>query len=156
MLATVLRLKNTNGVLKWLTHTRHFFSAVSFVGLLVLRLFAGFRVLGGLADNMVWAEQILDCAHYLKLYGFCFFQCCHQCAWQASGATLLLLGWQHCMGCLLLIVNFSVVVWKYRRDRAEQATPAAAMLFSAVTLLLTGLGRWAWSDLQLLPTGANS
>lgn len=137
-------------MLKWLIHTPGIPSqrSVSW-GLLVLRLFVGLRVLYGVADNIVSEERMLEFAYYLKLYGFRFpfISAVISVYVQAIGATLLLLGWQHRIGCLFLIFNFSIAMWTHRHDSVEQATPAAAMLFSAVALLLTGPGRLAWSAL---------
>jgi putative oxidoreductase len=121
--------------------------------LLLLRFFASGRVLYGVVDNIASQERMLEFAYYLKLYDFRFpfISAVVSVYVQAIGAALLLLGWYHRIGCLLLIFNFSVAVWTHRHDSVEQATPAAAILCISIALLLTGPGRWSWSAMLQRP-----
>lgn len=133
---------------KWLLHTPTIPSqrSVSWA-LLLLRLFVGLRVLYGVADNIVSQERMLEFAYYLKLYDFPypFISAVISVYVQAIAALLLLAGCRSRIGCLLLVLNFSIAVWVHRVDSVEQATPALAIWAISVALLLMGPGQFVVS-----------
>ena len=116
------------------------------VGVLLLRLFLGSRLLYGVVDNIVDWQRMLEFRDFLEKFQF---------PWPLASAVvsvyaqflagaLFLLGWHTRPAALLMIVNFAVALATvHRSDTFQGMTPALAMLFGSVLLLFQGPGRYA-------------
>lgn len=125
-----------------------FFESRSYIGLFLLRLFIGLRLLYGVLDNLVSWDQMLEFSNFLEANQFPFPVICAVISvWiQAIGAVLLLIGFKTRIAALLLTVNFLVALVFFHlriQDSIEGMTPASAMLFGCLTLLFTGAGKFS-------------
>lgn len=116
------------------------------LGLLLLRLFLGSRLLYGVVDNVVSWERMQEFALFLEQHHFPLptISAIISVYLQLLGALLILLGYKTRVAAFLLSLNFLVAllaVHLANSDSIEGMTPALAMLFSSLTLLLTGPGR---------------
>jgi putative oxidoreductase len=116
------------------------------LGLLVLRLFAGFRLIYGVQDNVFSWDHMLAFRDFLQAHHF---------PWPLGAAMVsvyaqllagigLVLGWQTRYAAGLMTFNFLVaLVMVHRGQSVEAMTPALAMLFISISLLFQGPGRYA-------------
>lgn len=116
------------------------------LGLLLLRLFLGSRLLYGVVDNVVSWERMQEFTLFLEQHHFPLptISAITSVYLQLLGALLILLGYKTRVAAFLLSLNFLVAllaVHLANSDSIEGMTPALAMLFSSLTLLLTGPGK---------------
>jgi putative oxidoreductase len=116
------------------------------LGVLLLRLFVGIRLVYGVVDNVLDWQRMLEFRDFLENFNF---------PWPLASAVvsvyaqliagiLIVLGWKIRYAALLMIVNFLVALaMVHRGDRFEAMTPALAMLFASVLFLFQGPGRYA-------------
>ena len=112
-----------------------------FIGIVVLRLFVGLRLVYGVIDNVVSWERMLEFRDFLSKVGFPLplVSAMVSVYAQLVAGILFIIGWKVRYAALLMIVNF-VVAWIMvdRHGTVEQMTPALAMLVGSVALLFTG------------------
>lgn len=118
----------------------------SYIGLLLLRLFIGTRLIYGVVDNVFSWEHMERFAGFLQSYGFPFplASAIISVYVQLVSGLLLLVGYKVRLASFVLVVNFTVAVVFVHilsQDSVEGTTPALAMLFGAGTLMFTGAGR---------------
>lgn len=114
-----------------------------YVGILLLRIFIGSRLLYGVLDNVLSWERMLEFSDFLEFNGFIFpvANAVISVYAQFFCALLVLIGYQTRIASFVLIVNFSVaLIFVHLRagDSVEGMTGALAMLFGGLTLLFTG------------------
>ncbi|MEQ9426091.1 MAG: DoxX family protein [Cyclobacteriaceae bacterium] len=114
-----------------------------YVGILLLRIFIGSRLLYGVLDNVLSWERMLEFSGFLEFNGFIFPMANAVISVYAQFfcALLVLIGYQTRIASFVLIVNFSVaLIFVHLRagDSVEGMTGALAMLFGGLTLLFTG------------------
>lgn len=127
------------GFSKWLNKNKA-------VGVLLLRLFIGFRLIYGVQDNIFDWQQLLEFRDFLAQYHFPIplASAVVSVYGQFIAAVMVLLGWKIRLAALVLIVNFSIA-WLMvdRHGSIESMTPALAMLFCAILFLFQGGGKFA-------------
>lgn len=116
------------------------------VGLLILRIVVGARLVAGTLDNVTSWARMEEFAVFLGANGFPFpLPGAVVSAWaQFAGGTLLALGLCTRPAAALLAVNFAAALAiAHRADTFEGAFPALVILAAAVLFALGGPGRWS-------------
>ncbi|PST82590.1 DoxX family protein [Pedobacter yulinensis] len=118
----------------WLDHRR---SAAFFL----LRLFAGTRLIYGVADNLLSAAHMRLFRDFLAQAGFpapLFMAILSVCA-QAFAGLAYITGWKIRYAALLMLINFAVALLTiHLGDPVEAQTPALALFFISLLFLFTG------------------
>jgi putative oxidoreductase len=128
-----------NSLFAWLTRNQS-------VGIFILRLFVGLRLIYGVIDNILSWDRMLEFEGFLSKVGFPFPLICAVVSVYAQfiAGVLIVVGWQIRYAALLMIFNFSIAwIMVDRFGSVEQMTPALAMLFCNVLFLFTGAGKIA-------------
>jgi putative oxidoreductase len=116
------------------------------IGILILRLFVGLRLIYGVIDNVLSWERMLEFESFLSKVGFPFPLLCAVVSVYAQliAGILFIVGWKIRYAALVMIFNFAVAwIMVDRFGTVEQMTPALAMFFSSVVFLFVGKGREA-------------
>jgi putative oxidoreductase len=116
------------------------------LGILILRLFVGIRLIYGVIDNILSWDRMLEFEGFLTKVGFPFPLLCAVVSVYAQfiAGVLYIIGWKIRYAALLMIFNFSVAwIMVDRFGSVEQMTPALSMLFCSVLFLFEGAGRIA-------------
>ena len=116
------------------------------IGLLILRLFLGLRIVYGVIDNILNWDKMIEFADFLKAMHFPAPTFCAVLSVyvQFLSAVLILLGYKTRFAAGLLVINFIVaLVMVHRKDSIEGMTPALAMLFISLSLIFLGAGQWS-------------
>lgn len=118
----------------------------SYIGIFLLRLFIGLRLLYGVVDNIISWNKMLEFAGFLEQYHFPVpvVSAVLSVYVQFFCAILILIGYKIRIASFFLIINFLIAlifVHIVGGDSVEGMTPALAMLFGALTLLFTGTGK---------------
>lgn len=111
------------------------------LGLLLLRLFIGLRLIYGVADNIVSWDKMLEFSGFLQSFHFPLplFSAVISVYAQAIAGILFITGWKVRYAALLMIINFFIaLVMVHRQDTIEQMTPALSLLFISIFLLFSG------------------
>jgi putative oxidoreductase len=116
------------------------------LGIFILRLFVGFRLIYGVIDNILSWDRMLEFEGFITKVGFPFPLVCAVVSVYAQfiAGVLYIIGWKIRYAALIMIFNFSVAwVMVDRFGSIEQMTPALSMLFCSVLFLFVGAGRIA-------------
>lgn len=121
----------------------HFFDNNQQVGIFLLRIFIGCRLLYGVIDNIISWEQMVEFANFLELNHFPFpiISAVTSVYVQFFGAIFILIGFKCRWAAFILSLNFIIaLIFVHLRanDTIEGMMPALAMLFGCLTLLFTG------------------
>jgi putative oxidoreductase len=111
------------------------------VGLLLLRLFIGVRLIYGVADNILSWQKMHEFRDFLHAFHFPFPLAAAMLSVyaQALGGLSYITGWKVRYAAMLMIVNFSLaLIMVHRNQGFEEMTSALAMLFISILLLFTG------------------
>ena len=128
-----------NKIEQWLA-TRHD------VGLLLLRLFIGLRLLYGVIDNILSWDKMMEFSKFLSAQGFPVPTASAVISVYAQfvGGLLILIGYKIRFASAIIAVNFVVaLLMVHLHDSIEGMTPALAMLFGALTFLFCGPGKYS-------------
>lgn len=120
-----------------------FLEANKAIGILLLRIFIGGRLLYGVIDNVVSWERMVEFSIFLEANHFPIpiISAVTSVYVQFFGAISILLGFRLRLASFLLAINFLIaLIFVHFRvnDTLEGMTPALAMLFGCLTLLFTG------------------
>lgn len=118
------------------------------IGLLILRIFIGARILYGVIDNVINWDKMNEFAQFLSQYKFPYpiVSAITSVAIQLFCGFLILIGWQTKWSSLLLFLNFLIAILMVHfpnNDSIEVMTPALAMLFISAALMFTGAGKYS-------------
>lgn len=124
------------------------FESRQHLGILLLRIFLGTRLMYGVLDNVLNWDRMLEFSTFLDSNGFIFplVGAVVSVYVQFFGALSLLLGFKVRFFSFLLILNFLVALWFVHianNDTIEGMTPALAMLFGSLTIFFTGAGKFS-------------
>jgi putative oxidoreductase len=111
------------------------------LGLVLIRLFAGIRLVYGVADNIMSWERMLEFSTFLQSFHFPFplAAAIVSVYAQALAGILFITGWKVRYAAILMVLNFTTaLITVHRNDTFEQMTPALALLFISILLLFTG------------------
>ncbi len=128
-----------NNVTAWLDKNKD-------VGLFLLRLFIGIRLLYGVVDNIVAWERMIEFRNFLGQQGFPLplFSAVISVYAQFLSGLMFIIGFKIRLAAALMIINFLVaLVMVHLHDSFEGMTPALAMLFSSILFLFYGAGKFA-------------
>jgi putative oxidoreductase len=123
-----------------------FFKARQDVGMLLMRLFIGGRLLYGVLDNVFNWSHMLKFRDFLHLFHFPMplVSAVVSVYAQAIAGVFILIGWKIRWASLIMVFNFIVaLVAVHWGQSVEQMTPALAMLFGNLLFLFTGAGKYA-------------
>jgi putative oxidoreductase len=120
----------------WLNLNKH-------IGILLLRLFVGFRILYGVLDNVLSWNKMIEFSKFLNQNNFPFslISAVTSVYFQFFCSILIIIGFKIRYATFILIINFLVAlifVHLKANDTIEGMTPVLAMLFGCFTLLFTG------------------
>lgn len=116
------------------------------IGLLLIRIFVGVRLIYGVADNVLSWNHMIRFRDFLEQYDFPLpiVSAIISVYAQLIAGLLLVLGWKTRLAALLMIINFLVaLVMVHRNQSFEQMTPAMAILFINILLLFQGAGKFS-------------
>ena len=116
------------------------------VGLLILRLFIGIRLIYGVQDNILHWEQMKEFEAFLRQYQFPLplASAIVSVYVQVLAGILFILGWKMRWGCILMVINFSVaIIMVHLGQSFEEMTTVLFMLITSIALLFTGAGRYS-------------
>ena len=133
-----MNLINMNRIEKWLSKNND-------IGLLVLRLFIGFRIIIGSVDNILSWDRMMEFWLFLQDNHFPVptFWAVLSVYTQFLSAVLILLGYKVRFAAALLATNFIVaILTAHLHHSVEEMTPALSILFISICLLFTGPGKW--------------
>lgn len=114
------------------------------VGVLLLRLFIGVRLVYGVLDNVFSWEHMLKFRDFLQAFHFPLplVAAIVSVYAQLLAGLLLIFGWKTSYAAILMLINFSVAIFMiHRKDSFEQMTPALAILFCSLLFLFQGAGK---------------
>ena len=116
------------------------------IGVLLLRLFIGIRLIYGVQDNILHWNNMLEFRDFLQQFHFPvpLLSAVVSVFGQFISAVLVLLGWKIRYAAIVLIINFTIA-WLLvdRHGTIESMTPALAILFCAVLFLFQGGGKFS-------------
>jgi putative oxidoreductase len=116
------------------------------VGILLLRLFIGLRLVYGVIDNILSWDHMKAFEGFLAANGFPFplVSAVVSVYCQFLAGLMITVGYRIRIASLIMIVNFLVaIVVVHRHDTVEGMTPALAMLFGCITFLFYGGGKYS-------------
>jgi len=113
------------------------------IGILILRIFIGFRLFYGVIDNVLSWDKMMEFSHFLESNNFPIplISAIVSVYIQFIGSILILLGYKIKIVSLLLVINFTVAIIAVHimsNDTIEGMTPAMAMFFGCLTFVFTG------------------
>ena len=116
------------------------------VGILLLRLFIGIRLIYGVIDNVLHWERMIEFADFLQQFKFPFplVSAIVSVYAQLIAGILILIGWKIRWAALVMVINFLVaIIMVHREQTLEQMTPPLAILFSNLLFFFTGAGQYS-------------
>ncbi len=116
------------------------------IGLLLLRIFVGLRLIYGVVDNVISWDKMLEFSAFLDATGFPIptISAVISVYAQLICGLFILIGFMIRPASLIMIVNFLIaLLMAHTNDTIEGMTPALAMLFGSACLFFTGAGRIA-------------
>ena len=120
--------------------------ARNYVGLFLLRVFIGIRLIYGVIDNIIAWERMMEFSSFLESFNFPFpvISAITSVYLQFIGGILILIGYKIRLASIVLAFNFLIAIIFVHikaNDSIEAMTPAMAMLFGCLTLIFTGAGK---------------
>jgi putative oxidoreductase len=116
------------------------------IGVLLLRLFTGIRLLYGVLDNVVSWSHMLKFRDFLQQFQFPFplLSAILSVYCQLLAGILFVVGFKIRMAAILMIVNFLVAVCVVHWGQPLEAmTPPLFILFVSILFLFQGAGRYS-------------
>lgn len=129
----------TSNLTNWLEKHRD-------IGLLLLRLFIGFRITYGVADNVFSWDHMLGFNKFLEANGFPFPLASAMLSVYAQflAGLMIVSGYMIRLAALAMVINFLVaIIMVHLHDSVEIMTPALSMLFCNIMFLFYGGGKYA-------------
>ena len=119
------------------------------IGILLLRIFLGIRLIYGVIDNIISWEKMVEFSSFLESFNFPLpiISAITSVSIQCVAGISILVGFKTRLASILLIINFIIAVLFVHiisHDSIEGMTPALAMLFGSMTLFFTGAGKYSF------------
>ena len=117
------------------------------VGLLILRIFIGIRLIYGVQDNILHWAEMREFEAFLIQYQFPIplVSAVVSVYLQALAGILFILGWKTRWASILMVINFTVaIIMVHLGQSFEEMTAVLSMLITSLALLFTGAGRYAF------------
>lgn len=110
------------------------------IGLLLLRVFIGLRLIYGVLDNVISWDKMLEFSAFLDAN----VSAVTSVYAQLICGLFILIGFKIRPVSLIMVINFLIALFMvHANDTVEGMTPALAMLFGSACLFFTGAGRIA-------------
>ena len=116
------------------------------LGLLLLRLFIGIRLIYGVMDNILHWDRMIEFKTFLAQFHFPLplVSAIVSVYAQLLAGIMFVLGWKIRYAAILMIINFLVaLILVHWGHTFEQMTPALTMLFCSILFLFEGAGKYA-------------
>jgi putative oxidoreductase len=116
------------------------------VGVLLLRLFIGIRLVYGVVDNVFSWAHMLKFRDFLQLFNFPLplVSAIVSVYAQLIAGLMFIAGWQVRYAAILMIINFLIAIFMVHRTHTfEEMTPALAIVFSSLLFLFQGAGKYS-------------
>lgn len=115
------------------------------LGIFLLRLFIGVRLIYGVWDNIISWDRMLEFKAFLASQNFPLplVSAIASVYAQFICALLILAGWKIKWAALAMIINFVIAAYIELPRGFEAMTPALAILFSNIVFFLEGPGKFA-------------
>ena len=115
------------------------------IGLLLLRLFTGSRLIYGTADNIFSWERMKEFEAFLAAHHFPLpiVSAVVSVYAQFICGILFIVGWQIRWAAAIMIINFLIAASIHLKQGFEAMTPPLAILFSSFVFLFEGAGTLA-------------
>ncbi|WP_313191861.1 DoxX family protein [Sphingobacterium sp.] len=118
------------------------------IGLLLLRIFIGLRLMYGVLDNLISWDHMQEFAGFLGKFKFPYpiVSAIISVAVQMIAGFLILIGWQTKFSAAIIFINFLIAIFMVHipnGDSIELMTPALALLFVSASLFFTGAGKYS-------------
>ena len=116
------------------------------LGILIMRLFVGSRLLYGVADNIFSWDRMLEFADFLKTFHFPFpvASAVTSVYAQALAGLCFIIGFYIQPAAVLMIINFLVALFMVHWGEPYDAlTAPLAMLFASILFFFTGAGKYS-------------
>jgi len=117
------------------------------IGILLLRIFVGCRLLYGVIDNVLSWERMVEFSAFLQAQGLPvpLFAAVLSVYAQFLGSLCIIFGYRIRLASMVVAINFVVAMVVHLRlnDSIEAMTPPLAMLFGCLTFIFTGAGKYA-------------
>ena len=122
------------------------FAQYKSLGVLILRLFIGIRLIYGVMDNVFNWHHMLLFRDFLEQFQFPFplVSAVVSVYAQFCAGIMIILGWKIRWAAILMIINFLVALFTvHRTDSFEQMTTVLCIIFIHVLFLFVGPGKYA-------------
>ena len=116
------------------------------IGILLLRIFIGVRLVYGVLDNMLHWERMIEFKDFLQQFHFPLplVSAIVSVYAQLIAGILILIGWKIRWAAALMVINFLVAIFMVHRNQSfEEMTTPLAMLFSNLLFFFTGAGKYS-------------
>ena len=116
------------------------------LGILILRLFIGIRLVYGVLDNVFSWHHMLLFRDFLEQLHFPFplVSALVSVYAQLFAGIMIILGWKIRWAALIMIINFLVALFTvHRNDTFEQMTTVLCLIFINVLFMFLGPGNYA-------------
>lgn len=128
-----------------------FLETNKYVGIFLLRIFIGCRLIYGVIDNIFSWKRMIEFSKFLEANNFPFpiISAVTSVYVQFFGALFILLGFKTRFASFILTINFIIALFFVHvraNDTVEGMTPALAMLFGSLTLLFTGADKISFDN----------
>ena len=116
------------------------------VGVLLLRIFIGVRLIYGVMDNILSHHHMVRFRDFLEQFNFPFpmVSAIVSVYLQFFAGLMILVGWKIRIAAVLMILNFFIaLIMVHRHDSFETMTPPLAILFCNILFLFQGAGYYS-------------
>jgi len=116
------------------------------IGVLLLRLFVGVRLIYGVIDNVTSWEHMIKFRDFLQQFNFpiplvAAIVSVHA---QLLAGVMFILGWKIRFAAILMIINFLIaILMVHWGEKLEPMTPALAILFISILFFFQGAGKYS-------------
>lgn len=127
-------------------HKFNWFDQHKSIGILLLRIFIGVRLVYGVMDNVFSWHHMLLFRNFLEQFHFPFplVSALVSVSAQFLAGIMIILGWKIRWAALLMIINFLVALFTvHRADSFEEMTTVLCIIFINVLFLFVGPGKYA-------------
>ncbi len=116
------------------------------IGVLLLRLFVGVRLIYGVIDNVTSWEHMIKFRDFLQQFNFPIplVAAIVSVYAQLLAGVMFILGWKVRFAAILMIINFLIaILMVHWGEKLEPMTPALAILFISILFFFQGAGKYS-------------
>jgi putative oxidoreductase len=116
------------------------------IGVLLLRLFVGVRLIYGVIDNVTSWEHMIKFRGFLQQFNFPIplVAAIVSVYAQLLAGVMFILGWKIRFAAILMIINFLIaILMVHWGEKLEPMTPALAILFISILFFFQGAGKYS-------------